>query len=217
MEKVDQQQKSHGARPSRTRDRLVEAARELFYDNGYEATGIKQILAKAGVNSGSLYYFFPAKEDLLIAVLEEYKKLLWPMVLDPVFNRTSDSIDRIFGVLAGYREMLLATGCRQGCPIGNLALEMSEKSEAVRQAVAENFEGWRVAIRECLVQAGDRLPADIDRDNLATFILTTMEGGVMQARAHRRIEPYDASVAMLRDYIERLMSHKSTERSQPAG
>ena len=100
--------------------------------------------------------------------------------------------------------MLERTECRQGCPIGNLALEVSEKSEAVREAVAENLEGWRQAIRQCLLDAGRALPKETDRDRLATFILTVMEGGVMQARAHRSLEPFDACVAMLKDYLDRL-------------
>ena len=52
-----------------TRDRLIEAARELFYVHGYEATSIAEVLEKADVNSGSLYYYFSGKEELLLAVL----------------------------------------------------------------------------------------------------------------------------------------------------
>ena len=55
---------------TQTRERLVEAARKLFHQHGYRATGIAEILRAAEVNSGSLYYFFPSKEDLLVAVLE---------------------------------------------------------------------------------------------------------------------------------------------------
>ncbi len=187
-----------------TRDRLVETARELFWVRGFEATSIADVLREAGVNSGSLYYFFRTKQDLLLAVLESYTRLLHPEVMDPAFERVSDPIERVFAVLDGYRQMLERTECRQGCPIGNLALEMSEKSEAVRKAVAENFEGWRLAIRQCLLDAGLVLPKEIDRDRLATFILTVMEGGVMQARAHRSLEPFDACVATLKDYMDRL-------------
>lgn len=187
-----------------TRERLIDAAMELFYARGYEGAGVKEVLKKAGVNSGSLYYFFPKKEDLLVAVLEKYKVLLYPVVLQPVFERESDPIERIFGVLNGYRMGLEMTQCTSACPIGNLALEMCEKSEAARKGIAENFEGWRRAIRQCLIDAGDRLPADVDRDQLATLILSVMEGGVMQAKAHRSLERFDAGLAMLRDYITRL-------------
>jgi hypothetical protein len=75
---------------------------------------------------------------------------------------------------------------------------------AARVRLHENFEGWRLAVRKCLEDAGAALPKGVDRDKLATFILTVMEGGVMQARTARSIEPFDASVEMLRDYVDRL-------------
>jgi len=191
-----------------TRARLIEAARQLFLVNGYEGTGISEILCETGINSGSLYYFFKKKEDLLLAVLDQYIKLLHPMVIDPVFDRETDPIERVFGVLQGYREMLTMTDCRMGCPIGNLALEMSEKSETVREKIATNFDNWRIAIRKCLIDAADRLPAETDPDQLSTFILTVMEGAVMQARAHRSLKPFDDSIEMLRDYVERMINTK---------
>jgi hypothetical protein len=89
---------------------------------------------------------------------------------------------------------------------------MGERSEAVRARLAENFENWRAAVRGCLDEAQHRLPAGVDRDRLATFILTTMEGGVMQARAHHRLEPFDASVAVLRDYFDRLLADASAAK-----
>jgi len=102
--------------PVSTRERLVETARELFLAKGYEATAIAEILEAANVRSGSLYYFFKTKEALLLAVLDRYVELLHPIVIDPVFARVADPIDRIFAVLDGYRRMLTATDCRQGCP-----------------------------------------------------------------------------------------------------
>jgi AcrR family transcriptional regulator len=189
-----------------TRLRLVDAARELFLERGYEATGVADVLRKAEVNSGSLYYFFPAKEDLLLAVLDWYLEHLHPEVIEPAKAKTRDPLQRVFGVLDGYRLMLRMTKCRGGCPVGNLALEMSEKSEAVREKIAENFENWRGAVREMLAAAGDRFPAGTDFVALATFILTVMEGGVMQARAHRSLAPFETSVELLRDYIKRLVT-----------
>lgn len=199
-----------------TKERIVDAARELFFENGYEATGLTQIRERAGVNSGSLYYFFHSKEDLLVAVLERYKELMWPVVMEPVFSRMTDPVERIFAVLDGYRQMLLATACTTGCPIGNLALEMSQRSEAARRLIGENFENWRGVIQRCLDEASDRFPADVDLDQLATFVLTVMEGGVMQARTHQRIDPFEASVDMLRDYFERLMEARSDAGSGTA-
>ncbi|MCA9296727.1 MAG: TetR/AcrR family transcriptional regulator [Phycisphaerales bacterium] len=199
-----------------TRERILDAAREQFLAHGYQATGISQIVAAAGARSGSLYHFFPTKEDLLLAVLERYRELLMPLVIQPVFDRVSDPIERIFGILDGYRRMLIATDCAIGCPIGNLALEVSESIPNARPLIAANFDGWTSVIEGCLNEAKDRLPEGVNSADLATFILTVMEGGIMQARAHRSLEPFEAGVAILRDYFERLRTDGTTW-STPAG
>lgn len=191
-----------------TRKKLVEAARELFLERGYEAVGVAEILKKAGVNSGSLYYFFKTKEELLLAVLDWYLENLHPEVIEPARQQTTDPIEQVFAVMNGYRQLLTMTECRIGCPIGNLALEMSEKSEAVRGKIAQNFENWRAALRDMFAAAKDRLAAGTDCDALATFCLTVMEGGMMQARAHRSLAQFEQSIALLRDYVERLMERR---------
>src|SRR3990172_8689114 len=124
----------------------------LFLKKGYEATGIAEILREAGANSGSLYYFFKTKEELLLAVLDWYVANLYVEVIDPATAQTNDPIERVFAVLDGYRRYLTITECRQGCPIGNLALEMSERSETVRAKVALNFENWRKTVRQFLLE-----------------------------------------------------------------
>jgi AcrR family transcriptional regulator len=194
--------------PMETRERIVETARRLFWEQGYTATGIAQILDEAKVNSGSLYYFFPAKEDLLLAVLERYTEMLEPMVVRPVFERVSDPIERIFGILDGYRRLLSQTRYLHGCPIGNLALEVGNAQPAARKLVAANFTGWRQVIERCLADAADQLPAKLDREELSLFVLTTMEGAVMLARSYHSLKPYDAAVARLRDYFDLLLQKR---------
>lgn len=191
---------------SETRDRLVYAAMQLFQEKGYGSTSIADILKKAGANSGSLYHFFPAKQDLLTAVLDTYLHGIRPMLLDPAWADVDDPIERVFVLLACYRQMLVDTECFYGCPIGNLALELHEPDPAVRDRLAANFSAWTGAIEECLDAAADRMPADLDRRALAQFVLTTMEGGVMQSRTHRSLEAFDASVGQLRDYFDCLLA-----------
>ena len=189
-----------------TRERLLIAAMELFTTQGYEATSVAEILKRAGVNSGSLYYFFDNKHDLLVAGLEFFKTLLYPIVMQPAFSRQADPIERIFAVLADYRGRLLMTDLEYECPVGKLALEVARHSPAAREKIAENFAAWRDHMRDCLDEAADRLPASVDRNGLAIFVLTTMEGAVMQARTHRDISFYDASIANLRAYFGYLLS-----------
>jgi len=203
-------------RPDNTRDRLVEVAMELFHEQGYQATGVAQILKKAECNSGSLYYFFPTKEDLLLAVLEKYKAMLHPVLLQPIWSRIDDPIEKIFGLLDGYRRLLMTTECSYGCPIGNLALEIGHSHARARQLLADNFHGWREAVRSCLDQAHSRLPENLDRAQLASFILTVMEGAVMQARTERSLKPFDDAVTQLRDYFDRLIAQGTEWNALPS-
>ena len=187
-----------------TADRLALAAMRLFGEKGYGSTSVADILREAGANSGSLYHAFPTKQDLLLAVLAMYRNGIGPMLLEPAWAGVEDPIEQIFALLARYRGLLEATDCLYGCPIGSLALELHEPDPPVREALAVNFEGWTGAVQGRLAAAADRLPAGLDRRALAQFILTVMEGGVMQSRTHRTLEAFDAGVAMLRDYLNRL-------------
>ena len=67
-----------------------------------------------------------------------------------------------------------------------------------------NFTGWRKVIEQCLAESAGCLPETLDREQLALFVLTTMEGSVMLARSYQDIAPYDAAVTQLRDYFDRL-------------
>src|SRR5271168_2294983 len=197
-----------------SKDRLVNAARELFLSNGYEATSLSDILEKAEVNAGSLYYHFKTKEELLLAVLDMYMELMWPVLLNPIYERTKDPFERIFGLLDGYRQALVMTGCTYGCPIGSLAMELGDRFPRARVKVAENFANWRDAVRQNLDDAAQRLPKSLDRAQLATFVLTTMEGGVMQSRAQQNLDPFDASVGQLMNYFTLLIAQALEEKTR---
>ena len=188
-----------------TRSRIIEAAMELFWAKGYGSTSIADILSRSQVNSGSLYHFFPGKQDLLIAVLEAYRDGIGPMLLEPAWSGIADPVDKVFALLAKYRSLIVETECEYGCPIGSLALELHEADPAVRRLLAENFEAWVAAVEGCLVQAKDRFPPDSDLRALAELALTVMEGGVMQARTHRDVAHFDRSVAQLRAYFDSLL------------
>jgi len=128
--------------------------------------------------------------------------------VEPVLRDISDPVERVFGILGFYRRNLLATGCTYGCPIGRLALEISEEQFHIHKRLADNFDGWTAAVEKCLEEARERLPKGLDLKTLSKFVLTVMEGGVMQARTHRKIEPFDGSVEHLRGYFRLLMDER---------
>jgi AcrR family transcriptional regulator len=192
-----------------TRDRLVESAVRLFHEQGYTATGISTILREAQVNSGSLYHFFSGKKQLLIAVLRWYEEHLWPVVLAPVVEAEPDPIERIFRLLTWYRDFMKQSGCQLGCPVGNLALEIRDSDGEARELIDLNLRNWSEGILAWLQEAGDRLPASCDLEALSRFVLTVMEGGLLQARAAGSLDAFDSSVRVLRDYFDRLQAPAS--------
>lgn len=187
---------------------------ELFWLKGYGSTSIADILSRSQVNSGSLYHYFPGKQDLLVAVLDAYRDGIGPMLLDPAWEGVEDPIERIFALLARYRQLIVETGCTYGCPIGSLALEIHEPDPVVRERLAGNFDGWTAAVRTCLEAAGDRLPEGADLQAIAEFVLTVMEGAVMQARTHRDVGYFDRAVAQLEGYFGALASRGTIGRGE---
>ncbi len=190
--------------PKDTRAKIIEAAMELFWAKGYGSTSIADILSRTQLNSGSLYHFFPGKQDLLLAVLEAYRDGIEQMLLAPAWGDEPDPVERVFKLLALYRGLILQTECTYGCPIGSLALELHEADPAVRERLAQNFANWVSAVRRCFEAASDRFPPGTDFQALAEFTLTVMEGGVMQARTHRDVGYFDRNVAQLRAHIDLL-------------
>lgn len=183
------------------RTKIIMAAMELFWLKGFNSTSVADILSRTQLNSGSLYHAFPSKQDVLIGVLEAYRDGIHEMLLAPAWKGVEDPVEKIFALLGAYRTMIVETDCTYGCPIGSLALELHEPDPKVRELLAENFENWTAAIRGCLDEAGARVPAHVDKNALAQFVLTAMEGGVMQARTHRDVSYFDRAVESLRSYF----------------
>lgn len=184
-------------RTSDTRARLIEAARHLFWERGYAATGLAEVLTRAGANSGSFYHFFESKDALLRTVLETYVEALEPHLIAPVRAKARRPLDEVLGLLASYRVRLVETDCTYGCPIGRLALEIDPENTPAHGLIARNFDGWKAAVADALGRARIARP-----DEVASFVLTVMEGAVMQARAYRSIEPFDACIRQLTHYLE---------------
>jgi len=195
-----------------TRVRLIESARYLFWERGFAGTSMADLLNHAGVNSGSFYHFFESKEALLRAVLEEYLLALRPLVIEPAFAQTDEPVARIFAILGGYRERILQTDCKYGCPLGRLALEIDPENRPAHKLIAENFQNWIGVVRECLGQIRDRLPGNTDLDALSTYVLAVMEGGVMLSRSSRSVEPFDRAVKQLHEHFRLLLKPRQTQR-----
>src|SRR2546421_6623285 len=124
------------ARPATTRQRIVEHSAELFRLQGYNATGVKQIVEAAQAPFGSLYHFFPGGKEQLGAEAIRTSGALYAQLIPAVFNAAPDLPTGVRDFFAGAAAHLEETGYEDACPIATIALEVSSTSEVLRQACA---------------------------------------------------------------------------------
>jgi hypothetical protein len=133
--------------------------------------------------------------------------MLEPFVMGPADAACpGDPVGKIFAVLDGYRAQLVGSGFRLGCPVGGLALEIAATHPEARALVVENFAAWQARIRGWIVEAQEsgRLSRSALPDALASFVLVTMEGAMVVAKARQSAEPWDQAVASLRAVFDGL-------------
>jgi AcrR family transcriptional regulator len=196
--------------PDVTRDKLLKAAFEEIYRRGFQAASLGTILAKAGVTKGALYHHFPDKASLGYAVVDEVVKgfLLerWGVLEPP----SGDPVTTLQRILRRRAASLTAHEVELGCPLNNLAQEMSPLDQRFRRGVNATFDIWTTAVAKDLArgQAEGTVRKDVDPRKIAAFVVASIEGSFGLAKGAQ-------SAAMLRSNLEVLRSFLETLRSAP--
>ena len=134
-----------------SRQRLIECAAELFWKNGYSATGISEILKQTGLPKGSFYFYFKSKDDLATAVTEYYQKILLEQFRSSSHGNDWESfIEEIFDYLFGR-----ATGQTfAGCPYAVMGMETALSKPAVASVFMEGLKKFEQIFQEVLLYSG---------------------------------------------------------------
>ena len=186
-----------------TRDRLVETSAELFRKQGYNATGVKQIVTAAQAPFASLYHFFPDGKEQLGAEAIRLSGALYELLIPAVFDPAPDLPTGVRNFFAGAAEHLRETDYADACPIATIALETSSTSEPLRQACAEVFERWIAAGAE-LYEEGGFTPEQARELTIA--MLAALEGAFVLARALRSTEPLAIAGETIATTVERALA-----------
>jgi AcrR family transcriptional regulator len=173
-----------------TRERIVTASAELFRRQGYNATGVKQIVAEASAPFGSLYHFFPGGKEQLGAETIRWSGALYGQLIDIIFDPAPDVVTAVENFFAGAAETLRETGYEDACPIATVALEVASSSEPMREAAHDVFESWLHATTDRFVAAG--IPREKSRE-LAVLLLSSLEGAFVLCRAARSTEALEVA------------------------
>ncbi len=183
-----------------TKQRIILAAAQLIHRQGYGATTIDDILAASGVKKGNLYYYFSSKEELGLAVLDWMHEGHLGSVSSFLANESLSPRERISQWLVSMAGKMADSCCAYGCPFGNLALELSDSSEAFRQRIAAHFAAWEGLIADA-VRAGkdaEEFAADLDPEEFAATAVALLEGAILMAKLTREIRPMERAMADLR-------------------
>ncbi len=193
--------------PEATRQRILGAAFEEFFRHGFQAARVDTILERAGVTKGALYHHFPDKTALGYAVVEEVvHEPLLEAYLGPLRDATGDPLAALQQVLRRRADDFLDGGIELGCPLNNLAQEMSPLDEGFRTRVAATLSEWTEAFTAALRRAQEHgsLRADVDAARVAALLVATIEGSFGMAKNAKSVDLLRSNLEMLADYLEML-------------
>jgi TetR/AcrR family transcriptional regulator, transcriptional repressor for nem operon len=190
--------------PERTRERLLQEAFREVYRSGFQSASLDTILAEAGVTKGALYYHFSSKEALGYAIVEEViapdlrGKWLRPL------QSGKDPIDTLIGIVQG--ESVRPEDVRGGCPLNNLAQEMSPLDEGFRKRLAMVFRAWQegvaAALREGQIRGSVR--RDAEPAEAAGLLVAMVEGYVSLAKNAQDARVMKAGIRNIVDWLRSL-------------
>lgn len=164
--------------PERTRSRLLQAAFREVYRSGFQSASLDAILAATNVTKGALYHHFESKEALGHAIIEEVVSKLprdrWLLPLQR--SKDEDPIDALIGIVQAIPAR--PRDLRAGCPLVNLAQEMSPLDERFRKRLERIFRGWQEGVAAALRrgQSEGTVRRNFDPDETASFLIAMVEG-----------------------------------------
>lgn len=176
------------------REKLLEAACVAFGQKGYEVTSVDALLDEVGVSPSNFYYHFESKEALALEVLEETfsraRERFAPILGHPELG----AVPKLERLHALFVERMRATGCVGGCPMGNLASELSDSHPRFRERIAAFFkecmEGIEAVVRQG-VRSGE-LREDLDPRATAGLLFASLEGLMLLSKSLKDIGPLEA-------------------------
>src|SRR5262249_25080647 len=181
---------TRSAKGAATRHQFLDAATRLIHLRGYHSTSLDDVLREGGVGKGNFYYYFRSKEELGFAIIDRLVQSFAERTLEPAFaDGDADPVAQIHDFLDRLLHNQRQRTCVGGCPMGNLASELSDVHEEFRKRLAGIFLRWRTRLTEALErgQARGQVRADADAPGLAQFIVAALEGAILLTKVSKDI------------------------------
>jgi TetR/AcrR family transcriptional regulator, transcriptional repressor for nem operon len=180
------------AKPS-NREKLLTEGLRVVHQHGFAGASVRDIVQAAGVPQGSFTNHFASKEAFGLQVVDLYFARARETMRETLLNDALPPLQRLGAYIDTGKDRLNRDGMRNGCLFGNFTAEASDHSEAIRNRLVEVFAEVQRNIAYCLraaVQAGE-LPAGFDCEEVAAFVVFSLQGANLLAKAHRSPEPVE--------------------------
>ena len=193
-----------GLQTTPKREQIIDVAARLVHLKGYHSTSLDDILDAAGAGKGQFYHYFKNKDELGLAIVDRAAAQIRSSLLERV--ERGEGLRAIQWMLHCLITTARRTQCGGGCPLGNLAAEMSDLDEQFRRKLANVFESWRDVVERTLRAAQRRgeLRPEVDVEPLSFLILSTIEGAILLAKVQHDARVMERCFQGLWDGIERL-------------
>jgi TetR/AcrR family transcriptional repressor of nem operon len=175
-----------------TREEIIRKGAELIHAQGFNATGLQQILQTAGIPKGSFYFYFKSKEDFGLEIIDYFNTIISGIFTRYLGDKKIPPLKRLEKLFDFYEAAFQKSGCSLGCPIGNLSLELADTSERLRVHLVSVIEALIAQIELCLKEAkrDKSIPASMNTTDTARFIFHGFEGAVLHMKVVKSIEPF---------------------------
>ncbi len=194
--------------PKQTRQIVLEAAYAKILRHGFQAAGLNDILKETGVTKGALYHHFSSKLELGYAVVDERLKAHIEAWWIKPMEEDSDPIETLARVIQHHMSSNEKTMISLGCPLNNLALEMSDIDNGFRQRLEAIYRLWRKALAKALGrgQVQGFVNGDVEVEEAAAFIVAALQGALSQAKAAQSLDAFNECMGGLSNYLTSLRS-----------
>lgn len=180
------------------RDQIVETACRLFYTQGYNLTGINQVIEEAGVAKASLYYHFPSKEDLCVEYLKQRYRVFWCGKLEECLEGVADARERILKTFQCRADFMLETNYG-GCAYIRIIAELPQGNEKIRAQVRLQKDKQRKFFLDEVKNIKGIGPEQAQ--DLADAIFLLYDGAVMQCQLYQKLWPIDNAVKTVKKLL----------------
>lgn len=195
-------------KPSPTETKALKQAYKMLWQNGYEGMSLNELVKKAKISKGGLFHYFPNKKTIVMMTLKTYHETHVLQRLDDHLKSANNAMTlkvALMNWLEDTYSLYQGKEFKEGCMIGNLALEMADHDEDIRETLKSMFVAWENQLVTYLRPAHKEGKMLMEPRQFARLLIAMFQGITMTCKIHRDQNKAARDFQALAEYIERMI------------